>query len=58
MLFSQMVEDASLGIIQSPRGLKEHGVTLGPSGRHERLNCWLKNLRQKMVNHFLMVASS
>lgn len=32
-------ELASLGIRQSPRGLKETDPTLGPSGKQERLNC-------------------
>lgn len=32
-------ELASLGIRQSPRGLKDTEPTLGPSGRQERLNC-------------------
>ncbi len=31
--------EASLGIRQSPRGLRLILPTLGPSGRHERLNC-------------------
>ena len=49
---------ASLGIRQSPRGLIEILPTLGPSGKQERLNCWLKKRRQKVCNHFLMVSSS
>ncbi len=36
---SQIVELASLGILQSPLGLIEILPTLGPSGRQERLNC-------------------
>ena len=36
---SHIAELASLGILQSPRGLIEMLPTLGPSGRQERLNC-------------------
>mgnify|MGYP000251103161 FL=1 len=36
---SHIVELASLGILQSPRGLIEILPTLGPSGKQERLNC-------------------
>ena len=36
---------ASLGMRQSPRGLRLTLLTLGPSGRQERLNCWLKKRR-------------
>ena len=36
---------ASLGIRQSPRGLRATEPTLGPSGRQLRLNCWEKNRR-------------
>lgn len=32
-------EQASEGIAHAPRGLSEQGVTIGPSGMHERLNC-------------------
>ena len=42
---SQSLATASDGIRQSPRGLKATEPTLGPSGRQERLNCWLKNRR-------------
>ncbi len=42
---SHSVATASLGILQSPRGLRATEPTLGPSGRQERLNCWEKNLR-------------
>lgn len=42
--FNHILYDASLGILQSPRGDKETLPTFGPSGRHERLNCWVKNL--------------
>ena len=36
---------ASLGIRQSPRGLRATEPTLGPSGRQLRLNCWEKKRR-------------
>jgi len=49
---------ASLGIRQSPRGLRETLPTFGPSGRHERLNCWLKKRLRNVFSHFLIVASS
>lgn len=48
---------ASLGIRQSPRGDSDNPI-FGPSGRQERLNCWLKKRRQNVVSHFLMVALS
>ena len=34
---------ASEGILQSPRGESDTEPTFGPSGKQERLNCWLKN---------------
>lgn len=39
---SHRAADASLGMRQSPRGDKLTVPTLGPSGRQERLNCWVK----------------
>ena len=36
---------ASEGILQSPLGDRVTEPTLGPSGRQERLNCWLKKRR-------------
>ncbi len=36
---------ASEGIAQSPRGDRVTEPTLGPSGRQERLNCWVKKRR-------------
>ena len=36
---------ASLGIRRSPRGDTAAEPTFGPSGRQERLNCWLKKRR-------------
>ena len=41
----QSRELASLGILQSPRGLRQTEPTLTPSGIQLRLNCWVKNLR-------------
>ena len=49
---------ASDGILQSPRGDSVTVPTFGPSGRQERLNCWIKNRRTNVVSHFLMVSSS
>ena len=42
---SQSFALASLGMRQSPRGLKVTEPTLTPSGRQLRLNCWVKNRR-------------
>ena len=42
---SHSAATASLGIRQSPRGDRVTEPTLGPSGRQERLNCWVKNRR-------------
>ena len=36
---SQILEEISLGIRQSPRGERETLPTFTPSGKHERLNC-------------------
>ena len=44
---SHTSEQASLGILQSPLGDNATVPTFGPSGRQERLNCWIKNLLQK-----------
>ena len=41
----QIRTQASDGIMRSPRGDTESVPTFGPSGRQERLNCWVKNLR-------------
>ena len=49
---------ASDGMRQSPRGDSVTVPTFGPSGRQERLNCWIKNRRTNVVSHFLMVSSS
>jgi hypothetical protein len=42
---SQVDASASLGIRQSPRGERLTLPTFGPSGTHDRLNCWLKKRR-------------
>ena len=41
----QRLFTASLGMRQSPRGLRATEPTLGPSARQERLNCWEKKRR-------------
>ena len=43
--FSHIFRELSDGIRQSPRGESATLPTFGPSGIHERLNCWVKNLR-------------
>ena len=43
--FIQTAAQASLGIRQSPLGERATLPIFGPSGRQERLNCWVKNLR-------------
>ena len=42
---SQSRADASLGIFQSPLGLRPIGSALTPSGIQLRLNCWVINRR-------------
>ena len=42
---SQIRAVASLGIVQSPRGLRLRGPAFAPSGIQLRLNCWVKNRR-------------
>lgn len=49
--------EASLGMRQSPLGLRLQLPTFGPSGRHERLNCCEKKRRKKVVSHFFIVSS-
>ena len=39
-------------------GLKIYINILGPSGRQERLNCWLKKRRKKTSSHCLMISGS
>ena len=51
-------DSRSDGMRQSPRGERDTEPTLGPSGRQERLNCWLKKRRMKVPSHFRSVASS
>mgnify|MGYP002512407217 CR=1 FL=1 len=50
--------DASDGILQSPLGLNEILPTFGPSGKQERLNCWLKNRLKKVRSQCRMVSLS
>lgn len=42
---SHILLQASLGMRRSPLGEMATEPTLGPSGRQERLNCWLKKRR-------------
>jgi hypothetical protein len=44
---SHILQDASLGIRQSPLGDKETDPTFGPSGKQLLLNCCEKNLLKK-----------
>ena len=53
---SQRAEVASEGMRQSPRGERQTEPTFGPSGRHERLNCWLKKRRKKVRSQWRMVS--
>ena len=48
---------ASGGIRQSPRGEGETLPTRGPSGRQERLYCWVKKRRRKVTSHFFISSS-
>ena len=41
--FIHTATQASLGILQSPRGESATVPTFGPSGRQDLLNCWEKN---------------
>ena len=52
------LHEASDGIRQSPLGLRLTLPTFGPSGRHERLNCWAKKRRKNVFNQCLMVSWS
>lgn len=49
---------ASDGISQAPLGERLTEPIAGPSGRQERLNCWLKNLLMNVLSHLRMVSSS
>ena len=48
---------ASLGMRQSPRGLRLTLPTLGPSGRHERLNCCVKKRRINTLSQCFISSS-
>lgn len=54
---SHILAVASLGIRQSPRGLRLTLPTFGPSGRHERLNCWAKKRRRKTFSQCFISSS-
>ena len=58
MLSKKSVLLASDGIDHAPRGDRLIVVAFGPSGRHDRLNCWLKNLLIKVFSHFLITLSA
>ena len=47
--------EASLGIRQSPLGLRLTLPTFGPSGKQERLNCCEKKRRTNTFSHVLIV---
>lgn len=53
---SHSPDDASDGMRQSPLGERHTLPTLGPSGIHERLNCWAKKRRQNVLSHFSIVS--
>ena len=50
--------EASDGIRQSPLGDSVTEPTFGPSGRQERLNCWMKNRLINVVSHLWIVSES
>ena len=54
---SHILAVASLGIRQSPRGLRLTLPTFGPSGRHERLNCWAKKRRRNTLSQCFISSS-
>lgn len=56
--YSHPSGEASLGILQSPRGDSATEPTFGESGAQFLLNCWVKNLFMKRRSHFPMAASS
>jgi hypothetical protein len=43
---------------QSALGERLTMLIFGPSGRQERLNCWLKNLQKNFLSHFRISAST
>ncbi len=57
VIFSHSRDDASLGILRSPRGDTPIEPTLGPSGKQERLNCWLKKRLTKFFSHLRSFSS-
>lgn len=56
--FTNASKYASEGILKSPLGERETSPTFMPSGIHERLNCWVKNLFKKIFSHFTIVSLS
>ena len=49
-LLNQTAEEASEGILQSPRGERLIVPTFGPSGMQLRLNCCVKKRRRKVLS--------
>ena len=49
---------ASEGIIKPPLGERPTVPTAGPSGRQERLNCWVRKRFKNVPRHFSIKASS
>ena len=56
-LWLNIVSYASEGMHHPPRGERLMLPTAGPSGMHERLNCWLKKRRMNVLSHFSIVSS-
>ena len=55
---SQLVQSASDGMRQSPRGDKLTVPTFGPSGKQERLNWFRKKRPTKLYSHFFISPAS
>ena len=51
------LDEASLGMRQSPRGLRQQLPTLGPSGRQLRLNCCAKKRLKNVLSQCFMTSS-
>ena len=49
---------ASEGIMKPPLGERPTVPTAGPSGRQERLNCWVRKRFKNVPRHFSIKASS
>lgn len=50
------LDEASLGMRQSPRGLRQQLPTLGPSGRQLRLNCCAKKRLKNVLSQCFMTS--